>query len=205
MTEYKREEFVTGFKRNLGDGIAAGMDLRKAIDATIADRQTVRLGYMLKDCVDKSDTQAEKVVRRTIGAVFVGAKVEKGAKGFFVVKIKDATVSNSAVDNLHKLTEGGYVSEKSDGSTVEHANPMSIRGQVWAKAFAPQKKGQDNLTEAELQAKEIQSLRAAISAFNKKAKSMTHMTDAQRRALMVDMEGVNALIEAEVEARLANK
>jgi len=114
---------VTTFNRSLGNGKAMGVAFKDAIDHVIAERDTTVIIKLLNACKSKGDAQAERAIRVTFAAIFDGSKVTKTKSGGIAIKIKDATLSNAAVDTLAKLV----------------ADETSMRGSNWSKAFAPEK------------------------------------------------------------------
>ena len=116
------QNLVTTFNRSLGNGAAMGVAFKGAIDHVIAERDTTVIVKLINACKAKNDAMAERAVRTTFAAIFDGAKIAKNKNGISI-KIKDATLSNAAVDTLAQLVADG----------------VSMRGSNWAKAFAPEK------------------------------------------------------------------
>ena len=116
------QNLVTTFNRSLGNGAAMGVAFQGAIDHVIAERDTTVIVKLINACKAKNDAMAERAVRTTFAAIFDGAKIAKNKNGISI-KIKDATLSNAAVDTLAKLVADG----------------TSMRGSNWSKAFAPEK------------------------------------------------------------------
>jgi len=116
------QNIVTTFNRNLGNGAKMGEAFKDAVDHVIAQRDTTVIVKLLNACKAKKDAAAERSVRVTFAAIFDGAKITKTKNGISI-KIKDATLSNAAVDKLAQLV----------------ASDTSMRGSNWSKAFAPEK------------------------------------------------------------------
>ena len=116
------QNLVTTFNRSLGNGAKMGEAFKDAIDHVIKERDTTVIVKLINACKAKNDAMAERAVRTTFAAIFDGAKIAKNKNGISI-KIKDATLSNAAVDTLAKLV----------------ADDTSMRGSNWAKAFAPEK------------------------------------------------------------------
>jgi len=114
---------ITNFNRSLGNGKAMGVAFKAAIDHVIAERDTTVIISLLNACKAKGDAQADRAIRVTFAAIFDGSKVTKTKSGGMAIKIKDATLSNAAVDTLAKLV----------------GDETSMRGANWAKAFAGDK------------------------------------------------------------------
>jgi len=117
------KNIVTTFNRSLGNGAAMGKAFKEAIDHVIAERDTTVIVKLINACKAKGDTQAERAIRVTFAAIFDGSKVTKTKTGGVAIKIKDATLSNAAVDTLANLV----------------GDETSMRGANWAKAFAGDK------------------------------------------------------------------
>ena len=111
------ENIVKSFARSLGNGITMGEQLKAAIDHVIKERDTTVIVKLINAAQKKKDKQAESDVKFTFGKIFEGAKIET-KKGNLSIRIKDATLSNSAVDTLNSL-----------------AGKVSMRGTNWNKAF----------------------------------------------------------------------
>tara|TARA_R110002167_G_scaffold336693_1_gene544093 strand:+ start:194 stop:715 length:522 start_codon:yes stop_codon:yes gene_type:complete len=113
-----QKTILTPFNRSLGNGAAMGALFALAIDHVIIERDTTVIVKLINAAKDKKDSQAERAIRTTFAAIFEGAKTVKVTKGISI-KIKDATLSNSAVDSLKELVADG----------------VSMRGDKWSKAF----------------------------------------------------------------------
>ena len=111
-------EIVTNFNRSLGNGANMGKAFADAIDHVIAERDTTVIVKLINAAQKKKDSHAERAIKTTFAAIFDGAKVNKTKSGISI-KIKEATLSNSAVATLKQLV----------------ADAVSMRGQNWAKAF----------------------------------------------------------------------
>tara|TARA_R110002072_G_scaffold277590_1_gene439321 strand:+ start:892 stop:1368 length:477 start_codon:yes stop_codon:yes gene_type:complete len=122
-------KIVTPFNRSLGNGAQMGVLFALAIDHVIENRDTTVIVKLINAAKGKKDAQAERAIRSTFAAVFEGSKVTKTKTGI-AIKIKDATLSNSAVDSLKELISEG----------------VSMRGDKWSKAF----KAGDETGETEL-------------------------------------------------------
>lgn len=111
-------QIVTNFNRSLGNGANMGKAFADAIDHVIAERDTTVIVKLINAAQKKKDSHAERAIKTTFAAIFDGAKVNKTKSGMSI-KIKDATISNSAVTTLKQLV----------------ADEVSMRGQNWSKAF----------------------------------------------------------------------
>ena len=124
------ENIVKSFARSLGNGIAMGEQLKAAIDHVIKERDTTVIVKLINAAQKKGDKQAESAVKFTFGKIYDGAEIET-KKGNLSIRIKNATLSNSAVDTLNSL-----------------AGKVSMRGTNWNKAF----KGETDKPEFDVQA-----------------------------------------------------
>jgi len=122
------KEIVTAFNRSLGNGANMGKHFANAIDHVIAERDTTVIVKLINAAQKKKDSQAERAIKLTFAAIFDGAKVNKNKSGISI-KIKDATLSNSAVTSLKQLVADG----------------MSMRGTNWSKAFKSDDDGETEL------------------------------------------------------------
>ena len=112
------KKFVGNFSRNLGNGIALGQNILTAVNHVIETGDTSILALMLDRAKAKKDSYSN--VELTIRAIWEGVNIQTDKKtGQYRIKIKNATVSNSAVIELAKLV----------------ADETSVRGNKWAKAF----------------------------------------------------------------------
>ena len=110
---------VDKFATAVGNGATMGKLFREAVDYVIASRDTTVILRMMQRAVKRGDKGAANLVRSTFGSVFVGAKFTSKAGNIVGIKIKDAELSNSAVNALHGLTD----------------DKVSMRGQKWKAAF----------------------------------------------------------------------
>ncbi len=120
-------KIVTPFNRSLGNGAQMGVLFSLAIDHVIENRDTTVIVKLINAAKNKKDAQAERAIRSTFAAVFEGSKVTKTKTGI-AIKIKDATLSNSAVNSLKELIGEG----------------VSMRGDKWSKAFKSDDEKGDN-------------------------------------------------------------
>lgn len=111
------ENIVKSFARSLGNGITMGEQLKAAIDHVIKERDTTVIVKFINAARKKKDKQAENAIKFTLSKIYVGAEIET-KKGNLSIRIKNATLSNSAVDTLNSL-----------------AGKVSMRGTNWNKAF----------------------------------------------------------------------
>ncbi len=111
-------EIVTNFNRSLGNGANMGKHFAAAVDHVIAERDTTVIVKLINAAQKKKDSHAERAIKTTFAAIFDGAKVNKTKSGISI-KIKEATLSNSAVATLKQLV----------------ADEVSMRGKNWSKAF----------------------------------------------------------------------
>jgi len=114
---------VDKFATAVGNGATMGKLFREAVDYVIASRDTTVILRMMQRAVKRGDKGAANLVRSTFGSVFVGAKFTSKAGNIVGIKIKDAELSNWAVDTLHMLTD----------------DKASMRGKKWKDAFKTEK------------------------------------------------------------------
>jgi hypothetical protein len=114
---------VDKFATAVGNGATMGKLFREAVDYVIASRDTTVILRMMQRAVKRGDKGAANLVRSTFGSVFVGAKFTTKAGNVVGIKIKDAELSNWAVDTLHMLTD----------------DKASMRGKKWKDAFKTEK------------------------------------------------------------------
>lgn len=110
---------VDKFATAVGNGATMGKLFREAVDYVISSRDTTVILRMMQRAVKRGDKGAANLVRSTFGKVFVGAKFTTKAGNVVGIKIKDAELSNWAVDTLHILTD----------------DKASMRGKKWKDAF----------------------------------------------------------------------
>ena len=118
MSTLDIKKFVGDFSRNLGNGIALGQNILTAVNHVIETGDTSILALMLDRAKVKKDSYSN--VELTIRAIWDGVSIQTDKKtGQYRIKIKNATVSNSAAIQLAQLV----------------ADEVSVRGNKWAKAF----------------------------------------------------------------------
>tara|TARA_R110000823_G_scaffold84778_1_gene190726 strand:+ start:605 stop:1135 length:531 start_codon:yes stop_codon:yes gene_type:complete len=118
MSTLNIKKFVGDFSRNLGNGIALGQNILTAVNHVIETGDTSILALMLDRAKAKKDSYSN--VELTIRAIWDGVSIQTDKKtGQYRIKIKNATVSNSAAIQLAQLV----------------ADNTSVRGNKWAKAF----------------------------------------------------------------------
>jgi len=114
------QKLTVDFGRAMGNGATMGAVFAQAVDHVIAERDTTVVVRLIRKAQEKKDAQAERAVRTTFGAIFEGAKITRAKDKTIVgIKIKDATLSNSA-----KAALDGLVRDK-----------VSMRGTKWGEAF----------------------------------------------------------------------
>ena len=112
-------KFIGNFSRNLGNGIAVGQDILTAVNHVIETGDTSILALMLDRAKVKKDSYSN--VELTIRAIWDGVSIQTDKKtGQYRIKIKNATLSNSAAIQLAKLV----------------ADETSVRSVNWSKAFS---------------------------------------------------------------------
>ena len=118
MTDFVQDT-VTSFSRSIGNGATMGKVFRDAVDHVIASRDTTVILRLIQLADRKGDRGASLLVRSTFGKIYQGAKFATKAGKIVGIKIKDAELSNSAVNALHGLTD----------------DKVAMRGQKWKAAF----------------------------------------------------------------------
>ena len=113
-------KFIGNFSRNLGNGIAVGQDILTAVNHVIETGDTSILALMLDRAKTKKESKKANNVELTIRAIWDGVSIQTDKKtGQYRIKIKNATLSNSAAIQLAKLV----------------ADETSVRSVNWSKAF----------------------------------------------------------------------
>tara|TARA_R110001606_G_scaffold365121_1_gene519859 strand:- start:721 stop:1266 length:546 start_codon:yes stop_codon:yes gene_type:complete len=120
MSTLNIKKFVGDFSRNLGNGIALGQNILTAVNHVIETGDTSILALMLDRTKTKKESKKANNVELTIRAIWDGVSIQTDKKtGQYRIKIKNATLSNSAAIELAKLV----------------ADETSVRSVNWAKAF----------------------------------------------------------------------
>ena len=118
MSALNISKFIGDFSRNLGNGIALGQNILTAVNHVIETGDTSILALMLDRAKAKKDSYSN--VELTIRAIWDGVSIQTDKKtGQYRIKIKNATLSNSAAIQLAQQVADG----------------VSVRGNKWAKAF----------------------------------------------------------------------
>jgi len=111
---------VNNFSRNLGNGQKMGEALLDAINHAIKTGDTSIISVLFMKVNDKKDSNALTGLTATVRAVYIGANITLDKKtNRTIVKTKNATLSNSAVEILNQLV----------------VDNVSMRGNKWASAF----------------------------------------------------------------------
>jgi len=111
---------VNNFSRNLGNGQKMGEALLDAINHAIKTGDTSIISVLFMKVNDKKDSNALSGLTATVRAVYIGANITTDKKtNRTIVKTKNATLSNSAVEILNQLV----------------VDNVSMRGNKWASAF----------------------------------------------------------------------
>jgi len=111
---------VNNFSRNLGNGQKMGEALLDAINHAIKTGDTSIISVLFMKVNDKKDSNALTGLTATVRAVYIGANITTDKKtNRTIVKTKNATLSNSAVEILNQLV----------------VDNVSMRGNKWASAF----------------------------------------------------------------------
>lgn len=121
MSALNISKFIGNFSRNLGNGVAVGQDILTAVNHVIKTGDTSILALMLDRAKTKKESKKANNVELTIRAIWEGVNIETDKKtGQYRIKIKNATLSNSAVNKLN------------DNVNQE----LSVRGNKWASSFS---------------------------------------------------------------------
>jgi hypothetical protein len=111
---------VNNFSRNLGNGQKMGEALLDAINHAIKTGDTSIISVLFDKVNVKKDSNALSGLTATVRAVYIGANITTDKKtNRTIVKTKNATLSNSAVEVLNQLV----------------VDNVSMRGNKWASAF----------------------------------------------------------------------
>ena len=114
------ENTIKNFSNNIGNGINLGDYYKSIIDHVIKTGDTTPLVKAINASINRGDTALTSVLRVTTGQIYSGAKIKSKNGKVVSIKIKDATLSNSAVKTLSDV-----------------AGSVSMRGSNWKKAFTP--------------------------------------------------------------------
>ena len=114
------ENTIKNFSNNIGNGVNLGVHFKSIIDHVIKTGDTTPLVKIINAAINRSDKDVASVIRVTLGKIYTGAKIKSKNGKVLSIKIKDATLSNSAVKTLSEVS----------GS-------VSMRGSNWKKAFTP--------------------------------------------------------------------
>ena len=113
------ENTIKNFSNNIGNGINLGVYYKSIIDHVIKTGDTTPLVKAINASINRGDTALTSVLRVTTGQIYNGAKIKSKNGKVVSIKIKDATLSNSAIKTLSEVS----------GS-------VSMRGANWKKAFS---------------------------------------------------------------------
>ena len=114
------ENVVKNFSNNIGNGINLGIHFKSIIDHVIKTGDTTPLVKIINAASNRSDKDIASAIRVTLGKIYNGAKIKSKNGKVISIKIKDATLSNSAVKTLSEVS-----------------GQVSMRGANWKKAFTP--------------------------------------------------------------------
>ena len=114
------ENTIKNFSNNIGNGVNLGIHFKSIIDHVIKTGDTTPLVKIINAASNRSDKDIASVIRVTLGKIYTGAKIKSKNGKVLSIKIKDATLSNSAVKILSEVS-----------------GQVSMRGANWKKAFTP--------------------------------------------------------------------
>ena len=114
------ENTIKNFSNNIGNGVNLGIHFKSIIDHVIKTGDTTPLVKIINAASNRSDKDIASVIRVTLGKIYTGAKIKSKNGKVLSIKIKDATLSNSAVKILSEVS-----------------GQVSMRGSNWKKAFTP--------------------------------------------------------------------
>lgn len=114
------ENVVKNFSNNIGNGVNLGVYYKSIVDHVIKTGDTTPLVKAVNASINRGDTALTSQLRVTTGKIWIGAKIKSKNGKVLSIKIKDATLSNSAVKTLSEVS-----------------GQVSMRGANWKKAFAP--------------------------------------------------------------------
>ena len=110
------DDKVSSFGRKLGNGIGAGSDLAEIFNHVVTSRDTTPIVGAINKAKAKKDSQAEKNIRLTLGAIYKNAEIITPKGKSMIIKIKGIKADAKALERLTKLVVDG----------------VSIRGSKWA-------------------------------------------------------------------------
>ena len=114
------EDKVSSFGRKLGNGIGAGSDLAEIFNHVVTSRDTTPIVGVMGKARAKKDSQAEKNIRLTLGAIYKDAEIITPKGKSMIIKIKGIKADPKALKRLTKLVADG----------------VSIRGSKWASEIS---------------------------------------------------------------------
>ena len=110
------DDKVSSFGRKLGNGIGAGSDLAEIFNHVVTSRDTTHIVGAINKAKAKKDSQAEKNIRLTLGAIYKDAEIITPKGKSMIIKIKGIKADPKALERLTKLV----------------TDSVSIRGSKWA-------------------------------------------------------------------------
>jgi len=110
------DDKVSSFGRKLGNGIGAGSDLAEIFNHVVTSRDTTPIVGAINKAKAKKDSQAEKNIRLTLGAIYKDAEIITPKGKSMIIKIKGIKADAKALERLTKLV----------------TDSVSIRGSKWA-------------------------------------------------------------------------
>ena len=156
--KFDLETTVKSFISATGSGALMGKNYLAAINHVIASDDTTVILRMAQRCKARGDAGAYSAVLNTFSKIYVGTKINKKGGKVVGLRIKDATLSNSAVEALHTLVNG----------------KISMRGTNWKAAFK---------TEAEQEAAKFDAQKWAVAQVKKNGSDNLDVMIAALQAL----------------------
>jgi len=109
---------VTIFKRSLGNGAAALAAYAQGVHSTIETGNANTIAQMLDAAEEKNDSNALSFFRKLTTTIFDGSTIGKSKTGKFTVRIKKATLTNKALNDLDIAVKKGLSFRSNDAKAM---------------------------------------------------------------------------------------
>lgn len=156
--KFDLEATVKSFISATGSGALMGKSFLAGINHVVASDDTTVVLRFAQRCKARGDTGAYSAVLNTFSKIYVGTEINMKGGKIVGLRIKNATLSNSAVEALHTLVNG----------------KISMRGKNWKAAFK---------TEAEQEAAKFDAQKWAVAQVKKNGSDNLDVMIAALQAL----------------------
>lgn len=113
-----KQSNVTNFKRGLGNGAASFAAYAAAVHGTIETRNANEIAQMLDAAAEKNDSNAVAFFKKLTARIFDGSTIGKNKNGGYVVRIKKATLTNSALNDMDMAVKAGLSFRSNDAKAL---------------------------------------------------------------------------------------